>query len=206
MSNNKYHDLILAVITEKGELGVNEIARAIEVPLSTVQKYLERQTYFKKTERRKWDLPHNVNADIKSDTMSLMVNSVENALLLVSAQFADLQESVQNALIPVNTLKRGISTLRAPVAPKAPDIDKRLIELSNTANSVYEIIKNKKDNIPSDHVDTLLNLDYIGLVLTLGTNEALKLIGEDVYQVLSGKYPFIPEETINILLKYQKGE
>lgn len=48
---------IREVLAHRGELGVNAIAKLIEQPVATVQRFLERQEYFIKTENRKWKLP-----------------------------------------------------------------------------------------------------------------------------------------------------
>lgn len=208
MSSDKYYDDILALITERGELGVNVIARELNAPLSTMQRYLEKQTYFRKTVNRKWDVPDNVDSNLKSNTMSLMVTSVETALLLIDSQMAELQSSIQNALLPVNTLKRNMDSFIAPVADKSGKsviIDDRLLKIDNEANKVYDIIKKQKDNIPDIYKEMLFNLDYVGMVLGMGEVYAIELLSTDVYAILAGNGDTLPEETIEAIKEYQKG-
>jgi len=204
MANN-YHDMILAVITEQGELGVNEIARRIDVPLSTVQKYLERQTYFMKTERRKWDLPANVNADIKSDTMSLMVNSVENSLLILKSQLSEIQESVNNSLIPLSTLKRGISTVKTPVAGKSVNVHPKLVKLEEDANEIEEVFKKFKDKLPDEYKDMILNVDMVWLSISKGTEYVKGEFSNQISSLLLEKGDNLSDDVINSLKLYQKG-
>lgn len=205
----KYYDLILPLITEKGELGVNEIARYIDVPPSTVQKYLTDQKYFKKTEKRKWDLPDRVNTDIKSDTLSLMVNSVENALLILKAQLTDLVESVDNSLGPVKTLKRGVTSINTPVATKSGesvDIDPRLLDLDKKIKDSYAVFKKYVKVVPDEYRELILNFDYMGFTLAYGTEVANGDINEDISALLLEKTSTLSEDTIEMLKEFQKDD
>lgn len=204
MSNDKYYDTILAILTEKGELGVNEIARLADMPLSTVQKYLERQTYFKKTERRKWDLPDNVNADIKTETLVLMVNSVENSLLILKSQLEELTDDVQNSLGPVKTLKRGVESIKPPVASKSSNIDRRLLELDKKAKDSYEVFKAHIKNVPEEYRTLILKLDILGLMLTKGREYLFNGEHEDLVRVLGGQSDILSDKTLKLLESYQK--
>lgn len=204
MSNDKYHDDILTIITEKGEMGVNEIARAINVPLSTVQKYLERQTYFKKTERRKWDLPEHVNQDIKSDTLSLMVDSVENALKLLNAQMSEIQLSIQNSLIPVNTLKRAVNAAITPVAGKSVNVDKKLIKLEEDAHDIEKVFKKFKDKLPEIYKDLVLNVDMVWLSISKGTEYVKGNFTQEISALLVEQSNTLSDDVLDALKLYQK--
>lgn len=204
VSNSKYHDEILRYITEHGESGVNALAKALDIPLSTMQKTLEQQTYFKKTERRKWDLPENVIADIKSDTMTLMVSSVENALLLVKAQLTDIQDSVQNSLIPINTLKRSINSIVTPVAAKPPNIDQRLLDLDKKVKDVRNVLKIHMENVPEEYKDLIVNLDILGLMIERGTEYLFNEAHNDLSALLTGQTDTLSDETLKMLESYQK--
>jgi hypothetical protein len=207
VNNDKYYDPILAYITEHGESGVNTLGNALDISPSTIQKYLDRQTYFKKTEARKWDLPSKVNADIKSDTMTLMVDSVENSLLILRAHLEELVEDVQNSLGPVKTLKRGISTIKAAVAPKTSntsDIDQRFIDLTNDNKELMSTFKRYINKIPEEYKDLLLNFDHIGFCIIRGTDSINKEIMNEVSELLLEKTDILSEEVITALKRYQK--
>lgn len=204
MSNDKYYPDILRYITEHGETGVNVLAKELNVPLSTMQRYLERQRYFKKTVSRKWDLPTNVETDIKSNTMTLMVASVENALMLLDSQFSELQLSVQNALMPVNTLKRAVETINPPVADKPVNNDPNITKLLNFANAMQKAIKQHKNNIPDEYRDLLLNLDITAMCVNMGMDYINSNQNADLTGVLLGERDILSEDTLKVLERHQK--
>lgn len=201
---DKYHDLIVAVLTEKGELGVNEIARDINTPVSTVQKYLERQTYFKKTERRKWDLPQNVTSDIKVDTVTLMIESVENAVKLQKAQLTEMLDSIQNTMIPLNALKRGINGLIAPVAEKELDFNETLIKLDKALKTTYLVFKQYVGKCPEEYRELLLNVDLYRLVVELGNKYLNGEFNTEITSLFLQQTDTLSEDVLKVLKEYQK--
>jgi hypothetical protein len=203
---DKYYELILPLIKEKGELGVNEIARGIGVPVSTVQKYLERQMYFKKTQSRKWDIPENVNADIKSNTLTLMVESVENTLRVLEAQLGDIQQTVGTVSIPLNTLRRGIETLSQPVAGKSVDIHPRLIDLDKKAKEALSVIGKFVPKVPEEYRDLLKHLDLHSLMIEMGTIYTNDILNVAISSLFLEKEDTLPNDIIDVLKNYQKGE
>lgn len=204
MSNDKYYDEVLHYLTENGETGVNVLANALNVPLSTMQRYLEKQTYFKKTINRKWDLPSNVETDIKSNTMTLMVSSVENALMVVDSQMAEIQLSIQNALMPVNTLKRAVSALNAPVADKATNMHPSIIKVNEFANVMQKAIKQYMSNVPEEYQELLKNLDIIGMCVNMGLNYINSSENADLTGILLGETDKLTEDTLKVLENHQK--
>jgi hypothetical protein len=205
MSKGKLHDEILAYLTEHGETGVNVLAKEFDVPLSTMQKYLTDQTYFKKTEKRKWDLPENVNADIKSDTMSLMVSSVENALLVIKSQLSDLQQSIDTSLIPVSTLKRGIDNLIAPVAGKSDNIHPKIVELDKNVKLMQAVFKKYVGVCPQEYQELIKNIDLYGLIMEMGTKFLNSGFNEDITSLFLEQTTELSSESIELLKEYQKG-
>lgn len=206
MSIDKYKDDIIKLISKNGPMGVNALQRELEVPLSTLQKYMHRQTYFKINDDKKWDLPENVVADIKSNTLELMTNVVQNNILLLKSQLEEMQLTLDNSLVPINTLKRGISTISAPVAVKSSssDIDPRLVHFNDAYNTLKRIIKDKKANIPEEYSELLNNFDYIGLMLKEGEEYTREFLDSDIYELLMGKEDKLSEDTITILKENQK--
>jgi hypothetical protein len=205
---DKYYDLIHPLLTEKGELGVNEIARAIDLPLSSVQKYLERQNHFKKTERRKWDLPDRVNSDIKSDTLSLMVTSVETQLLLLKAQLADITQNVENSLIPIDTLKRGVNSIQTPVAgktDKVPDIDPELLIMDKKVKDLYAVFKRFVGKCPEEYQDLLKNLNIGKIIVEKGFDYLSGSFNVELSSLFLEKETELSEDVLSVLKAYQKG-
>lgn len=204
MSNDKYYDGILAYITENGETGVNVLAKHLEVPLSTMQRYLEKQTYFRKTVNRKWDLPTNVESDIKSNTMTLMVDSVENALKLVNAQMAEVQLSIQNALMPVSTLRRAVDTLNAPVAGNSANIYPELAELDKKLKTLNEVFKKYVSKVPEEYQELIKGADLPRLVVELGTKFFNSDFNAELTSLFLEQSTELSEDVIELLKEYQR--
>ena len=204
MSNDKYYDALLPYINEHGETGVNVLAKQLDVPLSTLQRYLERQTYFRKTINRKWDIPNNVDADIKSNTMTLMVNSVENALMLLDSQLSEIQSNVQNALMPVGTLKRAVIGLSAPVADKSDEMHPFIVEMDKGIKESYMVFKKYMSKIPEEYQELIKNVDLYRLSVDMGTKFMESDFNVDISSLLLEKTTELSEDTVEILKEYQK--
>lgn len=200
----KYHDDILAIISRNGAMGVNALQRELNIPLSTLQKYLHKQTYFRMNDERKWDLPENITSDIKSNTLSLTINVVENSILMLQSQLDEMKQSIANALAPIGTLKRGIDNLApTPVAGKATPLDKRLSNLNDAALQYKVIVRKQKDIIPDQYLNLLINLDYVGLVFSLGAVYADEMLTGDIYGVLVGSITELSDDLLDVIKENQ---
>lgn len=204
----KYHKPIFEVISREGALGVNAIAKATEIPLSTIQKYLDKQqTFFRKTEDRKWDLPENVNADITSQSLILTANILENTILLIQSQLGELQNTVANTLTPVNTLKRGVENKPLPVAEttyKAKNT--KLSKILEAIDKLPSLIKSRKENVSEELLELLLNTEWLELFVDLGYNYISDVIEPDLYELLLGNKTDLSEDTLTTIKEYQKGQ
>lgn len=210
MSNDKIYDLLLAYITENGETGVNVLARHCDIPLSTMQRYLERQTYFRKTISRKWDIPSKVETDIKSNSMTLMVDSVENALLLLNSQMDEIQQSIQNSLLPLNSLKRAVINLNTPVANASREISAnihpRLLEMDKKSKENDVVFKKYKDKIPEEYKDLIMNTDLLLMSIELGTKFVKGTVIPEISALLLEETDKLSDDVMDVLSEYQKGE
>lgn len=204
MTVGKHHDEILAYITENGATGVNPLARHLKMNPSTLQKYLERQSYFKRTESRKWDLPDRVNTDIAADKMKLMVDSVENALTLIKSQLAETITSVENAVYPINTLRRGLKSVNTPVAVKVQQLDPSLDELDKFIKQLEGVFKKFFSKCPDEYKLFLQNLDLHRLAIEKGLLYLKGEFGTDITAILLEKTNVLPEDTLTVLKMYQK--
>lgn len=202
--NEKYHEMILPIITEGGEMGVNEIAKKINLPVSTVQKYLERQNYFRKTERRKWDLPHKVTSDIKAETLALMVSSVESALQLLRAQFAEMQQSVDNTIVPLNTLKSGIKTIIVPVADKPIEIDPQLLEADKLIKNLQTVFKKFVGKCPEEYQELIKNVDLGQILVVKGLDYVNDVFSTEISSLFLEQTDKLSDEILDTLETYQK--
>lgn len=200
----KYKDLILPLIKQNGPMGVNALSKAVDIPVSTLQKYLHRQSYFKLTDDKKWDLPENVAADIKSNTLELMTNVVENNIQLLRSQLEEMQLTLENTLTPIGTLKRGINNITTPVADKSNStIDPRLSRIMLMSTEIKRVFNKQKANIPEEYDKLLFNFDYIGLVLKDGEFYTNTFLEGEIYELLAGKEQTLSDETVEILKENQ---
>lgn len=204
MADEKY-EAVYAVLSDKGATGVNDLAKALGWPLSSTQKYLERQTYFKKTESRKWDLPEKVLTEVKSDTLSLMANGVENSALITQSQLIEVGQSLELMLIAVQGLKKGIQNYRTPVAEKSVSVDLRLVALDKKAKDTLKVIKTHIDNVPDEYRDMLLNMDILGYMIDHGVKTNNDLFNTEVTSLLTGQADNLSEDTLSLVKEYQRG-
>ncbi len=206
MSNEKYYDDILTYLTNNGEAGVNELSRKLDIPLSSLQRYLDRQKYFKKTASRKWDIPERVQSDIKSNTLSLMVTGVENAIMLLDAQLDELKTNVANTLGPINTLKRGLESANASVAGMSCDHHPLFTKMDNQCNELMSIFKQNKNKFPEMYRDLLLNLNVHLLFLDLGREAFQTWVSGEISELIVEKTTELSDDTVELIIKYQKEE
>lgn len=201
---DKYKDEILVLIQEKGPLGVNAIQRELNYPLSTLQKYLHRQSYFRINDDKKWDLPENVMGEVKTTSLTLVANVIENSILLLKSQLEELQLSVDNALSPINTLKRGISaqspSVAAPSVKNHPLVDK----IQSFVASLHESINNQKSNIPEEYRNLLLNVDLMRIMFKKGSDYFDSSFMPVFSGILLKETDVIPDEMLELIEHCQK--
>ncbi len=201
MTIDSYQPHIRKYLEENGPTGVNELSKAVNIPLSTLQYYLDKkQTYFKKNNQRKWVLPEtHVSAEISvvSDKLDGIIDSQLSSInVLVNTLMSQFNATV--------TLLQQQKMQSTPVAEIPRKLDKRLITMQEDAEKVYSIFKAKKSDIPEEYRSLILNLDYIGLVLTYGFNFTLNLLENEIYSLVAGKDNTLTDETINIIKECQK--
>lgn len=207
----KYHDEIYSLIQTNGPMGVNELQKELNIPLSTLQHYLtKQQNFFKKNENRKWDLPENIQNEVKTNVLELMVNGAENAVLLLQSQVSEIQLSIENVLTTVNTVKRGITNLSIPPvadkSDKSSNIHPRATKMMENATLIEKAIKQHISKIPEEYVEILKNVDWIELSLDMGSIYFQNTLGPEITQLIVGDADTLTEETLITLEKYQKGE
>lgn len=209
---DKYYSAVLEILTKEGELGVSVIAKKIGVPTSSLHKYLERQDYFKKTARAKWDIPERVTEEFnqKADAtrLSLLAQAFETQTLLVATQLDNLQSAVQALVSQSSGIRPLLEGYRPPVADPDPKvkIDSRLYQVMEAQEKVSNLIKKQKANIPEEYREILNNFDMVRLVLREGTVYTEELIQGEIYSLLVGKTTELSEEVIGVLKDNQIGQ
>lgn len=206
-----YKDHILKILSENGPLGVNALQKemvkeGLDIPLSTLQRYLHRQEYFLLNGSKKWVLPENITPVLTNTSADRAVEALESSLRLIQSQMEELQLVVRNTLSPISTIKRGIKELRPAVAEVAEGqrvVDPRLHKLNDTRGVLLDIMRKKKENIPEEYQDLFFNFDYVGLVIKEGENYTRDFLEADIYDILSGIKTELDEDTITILKENQ---
>lgn len=208
---DKYKSAIETILRTKGEpMGVNAIQRELNIPLSTLQKYLERQTYFIKTESRKWTLPDFVSMELPGNTLELTVVNVENSIQMLQSQLQTAITTLNTLAHPLETIKKGATLMKttpvAKVQVNSKPIDERLIEIDSLKSQLKQSIKKQLKLIPEEYQKLLLNLDYVGYVLEVGVKYANQFLEENLYGVMAGRDDKLDDEVIEVLKEFQIGQ
>jgi len=204
---DKYQDRILTLISEKGPLGVNQLSRELEIPLSTMQQYLNRQSYFRKNENKKWDLPENVMGDIKGSSLALAADVLESSIMLLKTQLEEMGQYVDNVLNPLNTIKRGVKGINLAaggVADKPSQMHRDIARVLDFSEKLQKAIKQNLSKIPDDYQDLYLNLDITAMIVHLGSDYINSEQTTDLTGVLLGETDELSENTIKVLERFQK--
>lgn len=192
---DEYHELIKALITEKGALGVNALQRELGLPISTLQRYLHnKQSYFKMNSSRKWDLPENV-FDVAIDNFDSVITSQLSGITSLS----DMLITQIKSTIVLLSSQRAPSPAVAEVQPKNVYNDKRLQLIEENTQKLKEIFKKNMSNVPKIYKELLLNYDHIGLIIKKGDSYALSFLEGDIFSMLSGNAQELSEETLQTL-------
>lgn len=203
----RYHDPIYAVIAEHGPQGVNQLAKLVELPVSTVQRYLTvQQTYFKKTIDKKWDLPENVNTDITDNTLLLAANSIDSTVQLIETQLKELLTQFTTVQMPLSTLKRGLEGYRPSVAGSSSKVtNKKLETMLNQVAKLPDFLKDKKKNIGNEYYELLINTRWLDMYLELGNKYVDSAIIAELADLMLGNTDKLGEDVLSTIQEYQIG-
>lgn len=206
--SGKYHDEVLEVIKRKGPLGVNALAKELNVPLSTLQKYLtQQQSYFKKNENRMWALPETVKDDLKSSRLTSSISAFENSLEMLRTQAQEIESTVDSLALYVNIVKRSIDEVKSPpVAENKSDIPESFVKIFDSLRQMPDIIKSHRQNITEDMLKLLLNVDWYMILREMGGIYVRETLQPDLFDLLSSNKDEMSEEVLELLKEYQIGQ
>lgn len=204
MSNESLHQQIKDLISKNGAMGVNALQKELGVPLSSLQKYLDKQqNYFIKNHSRKWDLPENA---AESD----MSTVTDNYSSIIESQIAGmnvLTETLMAQFRATLTLMQANRPRNPPVADKSshemlkhPTVQEMLRDLEQLPT----ILKRKKSDIPEEYQDLLQNIDWLGLVITKGSSYFREVISPAIANLILHDDEKLPDDIVNVLEGYQK--
>ncbi len=207
---DKYRDVILELINKHGALGVNAIQRETDIPLSTLHKYLHNQNYFRQNTAKKWDLPENVQSEIKADTVSLYVNQLETSIQILRTQLDDIVHSATNLLVPAESIKKAIAHIQHPVANSSDVGNKRLPtkwrDIIEKIEELPKVIKSKKNTTTTEYYDLLRNVDWYELIIEMGLSYFRDVLSTEIYDVLLGQSSELSDDALENLKEYQIGQ
>lgn len=208
----KYHDDILQIITDKGPQGVTALAKELNAPSSSIQKYLEKQqNYFKRNVNRKWDLPENVDEEhqntLKTTQTAMLGQSVASqanmlkeqieVLLGISDTLAHQADILSNSVVNAKTAQ--------PVA-KAPELPKLIQDTLTSSEMLIKLVKQQMSNIPEVYQDMLTNVNWVRLLCNEGTKYFDNEVSPELSPILTGESTTFTDEIRDVLLEYQKKD
>jgi hypothetical protein len=204
--SNLDRNSIAAILVEKGAMGVTALATELDVPVSSLQRYLVGQKYFKQTDGRKWDTPERFQANTELNTLSKMANNAKAGLELTIAQHEDMLLRLTNTLDSINILMKGIEGFEEPKAKSSslPVADSRLADLDKGSKTLREAIKQNRKNIPAEYYELVLNYDSVDHLLTVGRDAARNFLDTELAPIILDGATELPEETIATLKEHQR--
>lgn len=196
MSNDSLHPVIKALLEKHGAMGVNQLAKELDIPLSTMQKYLDKQqNYFKKNHARKWVLPDS----LANSEMSV---ATENYTQIISSQITTIDTLINTLTSQFKATLALMEANKPNSAPVAvnhhPSIDK-LLKFSETMSKA---LKQYKNNIPEEYQDLVFNLDITDMCVNEGMNY-INGNSNELTSLLLGEVDTLSDETLKILESYQ---
>lgn len=198
---NFEQETIANIIAEQGPMGVNALAMELGVPASSLQRYLTAQDYFRKTSDRRWDLPGNVNSEVKSNTLALMVDNAITGNKLVHASVQEIIEQVEILTKTLTIVKRNVHNITNNNPPVA---DERFATLEKDSETLKEAIKRNKANINPELYDQVLRFDFIGMILDRGKPATRNFLDTVLTPIVLGDIDSIDDPNYELLKEFQK--
>ncbi len=193
-----------SLLTEKGEaMGVNEIAKALDVPLATMQRRLERSKFVKNSQR-KWQLPINgrVNTTEDNNYTEVLVSQVSAIKAYTDVLVAQLDTAV--GLIEIHkAFAPSVAAVPEMSNNTTKKLDKRFYTMSDMINDSEKLIKQHKDRIHEDYRDSVVNTDWIAMYIKHG-HIGVQPVWDDISSLIMGETPLLAENTLNKMQEFQK--
>lgn len=205
---NRRQEQIYQIIVNSGATGVTDLSKMLGLSLSTMQKHLTGQKFFKINEKRKWDLPERVvNSAVEvnsNDSVQHSVQAMESTLQLLKLQLEEAITQTNSVLAPVQSLKRELPKLRsAPPVAESAKVHSGLIKLNENINQIPKILRAKKEMLTEDLLQLLLSTDWMELILDNGRKFFREVIETNLYDVLLGNKDELSEEALSCIKEYQ---
>ncbi|MFY3741621.1 MAG: virulence-associated protein VapD [Candidatus Nitrosomirales archaeon] len=201
MSNDKYHADIRRLLEQHGAMGVNQISKELNVPLSTMQKYLDKdQNYFKKNHARKWVLPE-ISASEEMSVVSSNYSDVINSQIMGMQALIETLMSQFRATLSLIEANKGTS---ASVAGIMPDIHPEILKLNKAAKDMHTVFSKYISKCPDEYQELLKNVDLYRLIKERGTIYMNSEFSTEITSLFLERTVDLSNEVVAVLKEYQK--
>lgn len=205
----KYHDPILSYLQANGRQGVNNIAKGVQLPVSSVDKFLKRQTYFKKTTDAKWDLPENVAEErsnqLETSRMGMLVQTLTAQSLIAEQSLDAFTSSINDLLTNIQTISPLLENFKPPVAKsdKATEVHPLFVKMDNNVKEYHKLLNKHMKNIPEQYVDMVKNADIVRLILERGNTFVDERILSEIGMLMMQQSEMLSDDVVDTLMEYQ---
>jgi hypothetical protein len=200
MGIDKYHADIRALIEREGALGVNSLSKALNVPLSTIQKYMHTQSYFQMNQSRKWDLPEKVVANDIKEVQSNFSSVIESQLTGITS----LSEMLFTQIKSTITLLSAQKSTNPPVASNSIDIHPEILKLDKNVKEMHLIFSKYIQKCPEEYQELIKNVDLYKLIKEKGTLYMNSSFSIEITSLFLEKSVDLSDDVIQVLKEYQK--
>ncbi len=194
------------LIRERGEaLGVNAIAQALEVPVATMQKRLEKSK-FVKTPQRKWDIPEN--AVLSTSNQEAYANALDSHISAIKAYTDILVNTLDTATTLISTqrvLAPSVAEVSSLGTNNTPKLDKRLEDVIENIRLLPKMIKEHINKFPEEYHALLGNMDYMDAFIQIG-RVGLNTLMNELNEIILEDREFLSDEALTMLKRYQKSK
>ena len=200
MSNDRYHADIRALLEREGALGVNALSKALNIPLSTMQKHLHSQTYFKMTQSRKWDLPERVVTNSIQSSLNNFDDVIESQLSGITSLSEMLFTQIKSTITLLSAQKPTLPS----VAGTSPDIHPDILKLDKNAKDMNIVFSKYVGKCPEEYRDLIKNVDLYRLIIEKGTLYLNGQFNAEITSLFLERTVDLSDETLQTLKEYQK--
>jgi hypothetical protein len=199
--NEQLNSDIRRLIEANGAMGVNQLAKALNMPLSTMQKYLDKQqTYFKKNHARKWVLPEmSVSADM-SHVSESYGSIIDSQLSSMNVLIETLMSQFRATVTLLESNKGNAPSVAAPVL----DVHPQMAKADKNIKDTYIVFKKYVGKCPEEYRDLLKNVDLYRLSLEMGSIYLNGVFNDEITDLFLERGYVLSEEVISVLKTYQK--
>lgn len=201
MANEELFAQVKRLLEQNGAMGVNQLSKVLDIPLSTMQKYLDKdQNYFKKNSARKWVLPDMAANDDMSVASSNMPSIIDSQLMGMNA----LIETLMSQFRATVTLIEANKPRSTPVAGTSSNLSPELLKLDIKVKELYVVFKKYVNVCPEEYQDLIKNVDLYRLIIEKGLDYLNEGFNTELTSLFLEKDDTLSDEVLKVLESHQK--